>query len=218
MYKIVKPLLAAAFICSFSIAPVQAEQFFYEDRGERFSITFPDTWKQVTNQKADDRLTVAGPGIYDYATCKMRTREDRRYVILPGKFDSDVQKIAYSREFWNDYLGDYDEIVVDIFKDDAGLGLGFASMVEASYETAEGPLVRKRGLMFATLYHDKLYIADCSAEESVYQKWRPAFLSIVKSIDFGLVRHGYAHGHYRNFIKDPKTVVEGQKKLDVYKF
>ena len=91
-------------------------------------------------------------------------------------------------------------------------------MVEASYETAEGPLVRKRGLMFATLYHDKLYIADCSAEESVYQKWRPAFLSIVKSIDFGLVRHGYAHGHYRNFIKDPKTVVEGQKKLDVYKF
>ncbi len=218
MFTPLKSLLAAALICSAFVSTAQAEQFFYEDRQERFTMTFPDTWKRVANQKADDQITIAGPGLGDYATCKVRVRDDRRFVIFPGKFDSDVQKIAYSRNFWNDYLGDYNEIVVDTFKDGSGLGLGYATMAEASYETAEGPLVRKRGMMFASLYHDQLYVVDCSSHESVYQKWRPAFLSIVKSVDFGSVRHAKPHGHYRGFDSDPKIAIEGAKKLDVYKF
>ncbi len=218
MYKIVKSLLVGAVICSAFISSAQAGQFFYEDQKERFTMSFPDTWARVTNQKADDKITIAGPGVGDYATCKVRVRKDRRFVIFPGKYDSDIQKVAYSRDFWNNYLGDYDNVVVDTFKDEAGLGLGYASMAEASYETAEGTLVRKRGVMFASLYHDRLYVVDCSSEESVFQKWRPAFLSIVKSVDFGSVRHAKTNGHYREFNKDPKIKVEGKKKLDVYTF
>jgi len=218
MFRLFKSFLAVALLCSAYTSQAQAEQFFYEDKVERFTMTFPDTWARINNQKADDQITIAGPGAGHYATCRVRVRKDRRFVIFPGKFDSDVQKVAYSREFWNDYLGDYDNVVVDTFKDGAGLGLGYASMAEASYETAEGPLVRKRGLMFAALYHDNLYVADCSSEETVFQKWRPAFLSIVKSVDFGSVRHDKRHGHYRSFTSDPKLEVEGPKELDVYKF
>ncbi len=211
-------LLTVGFSATFS-SPVQAESFFYEDRDEHFTITFPDTWKRINNQKADDEVTIAAPGLRDYATCRVRVRKDRRYVIYPGKFDSDIQKVAYSRDFWNTYLGEFNDVVVDTFKDHSGLGRGYASMAEASYDTAEGTLVRKRGVMFATLYHDRVYIADCSAEESVYHKWRPAFMSVVKSLDITAgVRHPKAQGHYRPFNQDDKAIVLGRDKLDTYSF
>jgi len=212
-------LLTVGFATTFSPL-AQAESFFYEDRDERFTLTFPDTWKRLNNQKADDQITIAAPGVNDYATCRVRVRKDRRYVIYPGKFDSDIQKVAYSRDFWNNYLGEFDDVVVDTFKDHSGLGKGYASMAEASYETAEGALVRKRGLMFATLYHDRVYVADCSSEESVFAKWKPAFLSVVKSLDITAgVRHPKVRGHYRPFNnKGEEVKVLGREKLDTYSF
>jgi hypothetical protein len=65
--------------------------------------------------------------------------------------------------------------------------------------------MRKRGLMFASLYHDKAYIVDCSAEESVYEKWRPAFMGVVKSVDFEKVVHELPSGNYRNFMAGPAS-------------
>ena len=212
-------LLTIAFTATFS-SHVQAETFFYEDRDERFTLTFPDTWKRIGNQKADDQVTIAAPGVNDYATCRVRVRQDRRYIIYPGKFDSDVQKTAYSRDFWNTYLGEYDEVVIEAFKDYSGLGRGYASMAEAAYETAEGTPVHKRGVMFATLYHDRAYIAECSAEESVFYKWRPAFLSVIKSMDItSEVRHSKSRGHYRSLNdKDEEVNVLGPRELDTYSF
>ncbi len=211
-------LLVIGFSSTYSYS-VKAESFSYEDRDENFTISFPDTWKRVNNQKTDDEITIAAPGVNDYATCRVRVRKDRRYVIYPGKFDSDIQKVAYSRDFWNKYLGDYNDIVVDIFKDYSGLGRGYASMAEASYETAETVPVRKRGVMFATLYHDRVYIVDCSSEESVYYKWRPSFMSIVKSFEITSgVRHSKVHGYYRAFDNDKKVKVLGRDKLDTYSF
>lgn len=217
MHSLLKSVLVGAAFCSMAVSSANAEVFFIEDQGDRFTVSFPDTWQPVNNQKPDDKYTIAAPGKYDFATCRVRVREDRRFVIFPGKFDSDIQKVAYSREFWNDYLGEYDDIEVDVFKDEAGLGFGHASMVEASYDTAEGALVRKRGLMFASLYHDQLYVVDCSAEESVYQKWRQAFFGIVKSIDFKKVTHEHSNGHYRNFGGDADVEVNGPKEMDKYK-
>ncbi|MCK5374216.1 MAG: hypothetical protein KAJ40_02940 [Alphaproteobacteria bacterium] len=223
MFSISKSFLtglafSTLFVSAFSTF-AQAEIFFYEDREERFTMSFPDTWKRVTNQKADDQITISAPGVNDYATCRVRVREDRRFVIYPGKFDSDIQKIAYSRDFWNNYLGEYNDVIVDTFKDQSGLAQGYASMSEASYETAEGPLVRKRGIMFASLYHDQVYVVDCSAAESVFYKWRPAFLSVIKSIEFGEVRHPKLRGNYRIFNnKGEEVKVLGPKELDTYKF
>lgn len=213
MYFFVKSFLVAAVLCAVSFAPVRAEIFYIEDPVNGFSLSFPDLWAKVNNQKADDKLTVVGPGQNDFATCRVRVREDRRHLIYPRKFASAIQKVEYSKDFWTDYLGEYDEVEVEVFKDEAGLGKGFASYAEVSYMTAEGPLVRKRGIMFAALYNDRAYIADCSSEKSVYAKWRPVFLSIVKSVDFDKTIAEFPTGYYRDFSKDPELLINGPNPL-----
>ena len=217
MPSILKSFLIGAVFCSFSVATANADVFQVEDQDDRFSVTFPDTWDRVDNQKSDDKLTVLAQGEYEFAGCRVRVREDRRFVIYPKSYDDSIQRVEFSREFWNNYLGEYNAVVVDDFRDNAGLSVGHASMIEASYETAEGSIVRKRGLMFASLYHDQLYIVDCAAEKSVYDKWRPSFLSIVKSLEFAPVTHHHPTGNYRDFSADDPVEITGPKELDAYK-
>lgn len=216
MHSLFKSVLMAAVFCSFGLAQARADVFFVEDQNDRFTVTFPDTWKQTDNQKPDDKLTVYAPGQYNFATCRVRVREDRRFVIYPSELSDEVQRVNISRDFWDDYLGEYDNVSVEVFKDNAGLGLGNASMVEAAFDTAEGALVHKRGIMFAAIYHDQLYIVDCSAEESVYDGFRPAFLGIVKSVDFTKINQGRPNGHYRDFT-DEEVEIEGPTELEGYK-
>ena len=220
MHHTLKSFFISTLFCitALSATAAQAEIFFVEDRGNRFSLSFPDSWEKVGNQKPDDKLTVLGPGANDFSACRVRTRPDRRFVIFPAQFDDAVQKTAVSRAFWNDYLGEYNDIDIKIVNDESGLGVGHASMAEATYETSGGPVVRKRGVMFASLYHDQLYVIECSAEASVYKKWVPTFMGIIKSVDFDKVRHQYSNGYYRNFMADPKLEVQGPKTLDVYTF
>ena len=218
MHSFFKSLLVGATFCSMAISSAQAEVFFVEDKNDRFTMTIPDLWKKIGNQKADDKLTVVGPGENGFVNCRVRVRDDRRYVIFPNKFGSAIQKVSFSKKFWNNYLGEYDDVTVDAFKDEAALGRGHASMVEVSYDTAEGPLVRKRGLVLASLYYDKLYIVDCSTEASVYPKWRSELLGIVKSVDFKKMQFENSSGNYRDFQEDDPVEVVGSKELDVYKF
>lgn len=218
MHSFFKSFLVGAAFCSMAISSASAEIFFVEDQNDRFTVAFPDSWKKIGNQKPDDKLTVVGPGENAFANCRVRVRSDRRYVIFPNKFGNAIQKVSFSKEFWNNYLGEYDDVSVEAFKDDAGLGRGHASVVEASYDTAEGPLVRKRGIMFASLYYDQLYIVDCSTEASVYPKWRSELLGIVKSVDFEKMQFEKSSGHYRDFQEDKPVEVAGPNELDVYKF
>lgn len=217
-----KSFLFGAFMCMCAIAMAQtrahAEIFYVESEEGGFSVTFPDTWKVISNQKPDDKITIAGPGTYEFSTCRVRVRQDRRFVIFPSQFDDEIQRLAFSRKFWDDYVGEYDNVNINAFKDNSGLGQGYASMAEVTFDTAEGAIVKKRGLMFASLYHDHLFIVDCSAEESVYDKWRPAFLGIVKSINYEPLRDRYMHGHYRQRDEKDDLVIEGPTELDVYKF
>ncbi|MBK9585225.1 MAG: hypothetical protein KA099_10745 [Alphaproteobacteria bacterium] len=219
MHFVKRSFFLAAVFCFIGINSAKAEVFFIEDQVNRFSISFPDLWIRINNQKPDDELTIAGPGEPDFAMCRVRVREDRRFLIYPRKFADSIQKVGYSRDFWNKYLGEYDDVYVDDFREPTGLGKGFGSFTEATYTTAEGTIMRKRGLMFASLYHDKAYIVDCSAEESVYEKWRPAFMGVVKSVDFEKVVHELPSGNYRNFMADPQVVINGgPKKVDVYRY
>lgn len=218
MNFLLKTLFVGAILSAVSIQPAKAEIFFVEDQVNRFSMSFPDAWRKTQDQKADDKLTVTAPGENNHASCRVRVRQDRRFVIYPQKFSSAIQKVGYSKEFWNDYLGEYNDVTTDVFQDDAGLARGFASYTEASYTTAEEPVVRKRGIMFASLYHDRAYIVDCAAEESIYDRWRPSFLSIIKSVDFEKTVHELPSGNYRNFLGDPELVINGPNKLDSDRF
>ncbi len=159
-------------------------------------------------------LTIAGPGQDDYATCRMRVKDDKRFVIYPVRYSEEIQKIGYSKDFWFGYMGEYDDPYIDYVTDNGSMGRGFASYAEASYTTAVGPKVEKRALMFASLYNDKAYIFECSAEASTYLKWAPDFLSIVKSVDFKKSIQEMKTGHYRDFL-DERLIINGARDIDV---
>ncbi|MGH1403398.1 MAG: hypothetical protein ACRBDL_04080 [Alphaproteobacteria bacterium] len=215
-----KSFLVGAAFCSLALSlpsKGQAEVYYIENSIERFSVSFPDSWKKVNNQKPDDKLTMIGAGHNTFAECRVSINNDRRFVIYPGDFDPEIQRLEVSSEFWDNYLSDFNNVEVEMFKDNAGLGFGHASVSEAFYETSESAIVRKRALMFASLYHDQLYVLECSAEESVYHRWRPTFLSVAKSMNFKKVTHERMQGHYRDFTKE-EVEVQGPNQLDVYKF
>lgn len=193
-------LVALSFLPAVS---ARADVWFWQDDKTGLTVTFPDTWAMITNRAPDDILTIAAPG-GDRAMCRIRAREDRRFMIYPVSYMSSVQKVAYSREFWERYMnGDYDLVSLDAVQDGAGLGRGNASYAVATFD-APGPEngTLKRGLMFAALYNDTAYIADCSADASAYNVWAPAFQGIMKSIDFKKVYHERPTGHYRKFLED----------------
>lgn len=217
MFSKVKSFVLGAAVCLTFIPTAQAEVFYIEDKDDLFSISFPDSWAIINNQKADDKLTIAGPGPNEFATCRVRVRSDRRFAIYPYDLETDVQKLAYSYEFWTTYLGEYNDVQITTFRDEAGLGNGFASMAEASFETAEGPIVKKKAVMFASVYRNQMFAVECSAEETVYYKWKPAFLSIVKSLDFTDKRQKTPQGSYRGFLGDEPTNVLGPTELENYK-
>ena len=222
MNSLFKSLLVGAIVGVSTLGAfsfdAKAEIFYVEDQDDRFSVSFPDTWAKVSNQKEEDKLTIAAQGVNEFVECRVRVRNEERYLIYPETLAAEVQRTYISRDFWNHYLSEYDSYEIERFKDDAGLGYGHASMIEAAYETAGGKIVRKRGMMFASVYGSNLYILECSAEATVYDKWRQSFLGIVKSVDFQRVSHPHSQGYYRNFkTEDDQVEIVGPKELDAYK-
>lgn len=194
--------------------PASAEIFFWQDVDTKLSVTYPDRWHRVHNQKSDDLFTVAAPGESDQAVCRLRVNDDRRFAIYPSKFARNVQHVAVSYDFWENYVNEYTGAVLSKVSDDAGLGRGFASFAEASYVTSTGPKMQKRGLMFASLYGNKLYVLDCSAEASAYGKWYKSFLSVAKSVNFRKAVAISPSGYYRDFVADPRLEIHGVHHID----
>ncbi|MCB1530053.1 MAG: hypothetical protein KDJ42_03475 [Alphaproteobacteria bacterium] len=186
----------------FYASPARADYFLWEDQKSGLTISFPDTWKVQSNRNPDDIFTVMAPSENDQPVCKVKVREERRYVIYPPKFGSDVQKVAVSAPFWEQYLGEYSGHNLSNVYDGAGLGRWFASYALASYATYSGNVLQhRRALMFASLYNDKLYILECSTLNHAYEDWRVIFQSIVKSIDFKKAYNENVTGYYANFLK-----------------
>lgn len=216
MKNILKLFLIAGVFALLSISSASAEVFVVQNDEARFSMSFPDTWHRAHNQKPDDKLTVKAPYEFEFVSCKMRVRNDHRYLIYPVRYSADMQKAAYSKDFWFDYVNEYTNPYIRHVTDFAGLGRGFASYAEGGYTTAVGPKVDKRMIMFASLYRDKAYILECSSEASVYEKWRPHFLSVAKSVDFTKTIHDLPVGNYRNFIDDPAIKINGRRQMDLF--
>lgn len=215
MKKILSLLSLTALILGAGLSTARAEVFVYGDTQERFTVTFPDTWMMVHNQQPDDRITIVAPGDGHFAQCRVRTRDDSRFLVYPPRLAGNVQRVAYSKDFWFDYVNEYDEPYVASVTDVAGLGRGFASYAEIEFDTVVGPRAHKRGIAFVSLYHDKVYIVDCSAEASVYEQWREPFLSVIKSVDFNKVIHELPTGNYRDFLADQPLQINGRRPVDV---
>lgn len=214
----VKSFLVTASLVLIGASQASAEVFVWRDADTELSLSYPDTWRQIHNQQPDDIWTVAAPGDNQFASCRMRVREDKRFLVYPRQYSDEVQRLNYSREFWEKYISEFDGAVINGVWDNGALGDGFASFADISFNTSAGPKVQKRGLMFAGGYNDKLNILECSSESQVYDQWYKPFLSIAKSVDFKAEYHMYPNGWYRNFLKDPVLRIQNRKDIDLYTY
>ncbi len=181
----------------------KADVFVWEDPESGLTLSFPDTWSVLNNQAPDDILTVKAPSATDEAVCRVRIRPDARYVIFPPRYSSAVQKVAYSTEFWQDYLrSQYTDIMLHRVRDQAGLSHGYASYMFASFTTLGEVADLKSAIGYATLYNDHAYILECSSLAGVFENWIGMFQSIGKSIDFKKAHHELATGNYDDFINE----------------
>lgn len=181
----------------------RADYFVWEDAKSGLTASFPDRWKKQNNHNPDDVLTITAPSANDDPTCKVKVSNDRRYVIYPSTYGDAVQRDAVSIPFWKSYMGHYDDYVLDRVYDGGGLGRWLASYALGSYSVRNGSVSQqRRGIMFASLYFDTLYIVECSSLNHAYERWEKDFRSIIKSIDFKKSFHQRKTGEYRNFLND----------------
>lgn len=183
----------------------RADYFVWEDPKSGLTLSYPDTWKMVSQRQPDEVFAIIAPSSTgEDAVCRVRVRDDKRYLVYPPHLGRDVQTVSYSREFWEEYLNEYDN--VEIYgTNDGGLGRGYGSFAVSGYEGALfSPYGRRRGITSASLYFGKAYIVDCSARIMAFEKYQPLFLSIMGSVDFKKAHDELWSGDYRNFFADPR--------------
>ena len=178
------------------VSASQADYYVWQDAVTGVSLSYPDTWRMGSNKAPDDVITLLAPNDEGGTPeCRLRAREDARFEYYPIQYADAVQKKAYSKEFWNDYLASYDRVMIHEFHETAGLGRGFGSAVVASYKTTYPIEGQQRSALLATgLYNGTAYILDCSADTIVFNDWYGRFGSILKSIDTKKVTHELVQG------------------------
>lgn len=217
-------LLSAAFIAVLAFTgfsgAARADYFVWHDSKSGISLSYPDTWRMISNRQPDEVLTVIAPDTdHDDAVCRVRVRDDKRFLIYPTEAGKDIQAVAYGEDFWNAYLGDYDNVNLYGYIGGAGLGRGYGSFAVTGFDgDANGEHTQRRGIAAAGLYLGKVYIVDCSARAHVFEKWQPQFLSLMASVDFDKVAHENLSGNYRNFFADPRLEFQwpGSKAVTRY--
>lgn len=193
---------AAALFVLFAV-PARADVFKWEHPESGLTLTYPDTWAVLTQVEPDTIFRVQAPSTTDEAECRVRVRPENRFLIYPPRYDPAVQKVAYSADFWKDYLfGRYEDIMIHNVSDQAGFGRGYASYMLATYTTLGDDPALRSALGFASAYNDKAYILECSSLAGAFENWAGMFQSIAKSVDFRKAYHESASGNYRNFLNE----------------
>ena len=166
------------------VQQARADYAVWADAQTRISFAYPDTWRKIANFQPDDMVTIAAPTRGDDAQCRMKAREERRYLVYPVSLSSAVQRKAVSTEFWRDYLASYNNVSVAFLEDGAGFGRGYGSVGSASFTIAHPQTGKPRaGILAASLYRDHVYILECTSDPEAFPYWQPIFLNILKSID-----------------------------------
>ncbi len=205
-------LTVAVLACS---GAAKADYNVWTDAKTGATVTFPDTWKQVTNEWPVDVITLSVPSGDDKAMCRLRAEEDKRFVIYPNRYRKDIRDLYFSKEFWDKYTAAYDNVNVIRHQDNAGLGQGFSSMTLVSYTTPpttsfdvtkQNNVQDRAGVMAVTNYGDKVYVAECSAYFPSYNNYHTLFMGFFKSISFKKAYHELAVGDYRNFLNEWGTI------------
>lgn len=196
------PFCLIAAIAALCLAPAtaHADYFVWADAKTGVSMAYPDDWRKISSFQADDLVTVAAPTSGDDAQCRMKAREERRYMVYPVSLSSAVQRRAVSQDFWREYLAGYDHVSVAFIEDGAGFGRGYGSIASASFTISHPQTGKPRaGILAASLYRDHVYILECTADPEAFPYWQPVFLNILKSIDMPKRVHELRQSDYADY-------------------
>lgn len=124
MKSYLKVLSLAAVLGASYMGAAQASVYVWHDASQNVSASFPDSWKSISNQGADDVLTVQAPGAGHDATCRISATQDDRFKIYPIAYSANIQRVALNEEFWGQSFAHVNEPVFYQIEDNKGLGRG----------------------------------------------------------------------------------------------
>jgi hypothetical protein len=210
MKKLITALLFGTVLCA-GVHAAKADVFVWGDDKTGVTLSFPDTWKMVSSSQPDDLVTFMAPSGRAHASCRMRADGEGRYLVYTPELDWAIQKQFVSVNFWNKYVGEFDDPQILEVGDGAGLGRGWASFAVVKYKDAvQGPYMDRMGLMMASVYNDRLYVLECSSHADAFADWYKMFRSVAHTVDFRKARHELTVGNYRPFLDDDPITLKGE--------
>lgn len=186
-----------------------ADTFVWKDPAGAFTASFPDSWSVKTSDHPATRLRVVGPIAEDWASCKVKAETDGRLKIYPKKYMDEAVGETLNSTFWENETGQFKNAEIRNFYGPASLGdKGDATAVHVAFlqDDGKGGKMPMYGMMIASLYGDKLYVASCTAKHDQFVKYAPLFGSILDSIRLDDRYHPFETGYYRNFLLDAPYV------------
>ena len=191
-------LLALLFV--FAPFTAHAHYVVWGDAEYRFHLSFSDLWKQQGGMPKDGRIQVLAPG-GDDATCKVFAREDKRFTIYPRDYMTEVVAQEVNWDYWEQAVSNYDDLYF-YYDNYGGLGAGDARYTLVDYiDTSGTEPVRKRAMVFASIYADLHMMVHCSAAIKNFEKYAADFGQVITSIQFEPRYARQYNGYYRDFLK-----------------
>ena len=90
------------FILAFALftpLTAQADYYVWKDAHSDIKLTYPDTWAQTSPYEPDTIVRVEAPGT-DMAECKIRVREDRRFLVYPQRYLALLPALSEATQPW----------------------------------------------------------------------------------------------------------------------
>ncbi len=184
------------------ILPVAAQAHYWAwgDADYKYRLSFPDLWKEQGGLPADGRIKVMAPG-NDSAACIVFARTDKRFVIYPREYMVEVVANEIDWDYWEQAVANYNDLY--FYYDNFGsLGAGDARYTLVDYiDNTDKKLMRKRAMVYGTVYGDLHMMVHCSAAIKAFDKYAADFGQIADSIQFDPKYTPTYRGYYRDFLE-----------------
>ena len=199
-------LVFALALLACGMGSAQADTFVWQDPKGDFTMSFPDTWRVQTPDTPSTMLLVAGPVAPDKEHCRMMVQRDGRANIYPKRLLDEAVDDYLTEDFYRGQIGQYDDAQITVYYPSTSLGdKGDATAARYVYNDNGTPMY---GMMMGSLYGGNRYVVSCAADSRKYERWAGLFASIIGSVQLKDKYHPFAIGYYRDFLADPKLVLQ----------
>jgi hypothetical protein len=194
--------------------PAAADTFVWQDPHCDFTMSIPEKWRLRTPDSPLTLLRVAGPITEDKPVCRMQVAEDGRAKMYPKRLVDEAVVKFLNEEFFRNEIAQHDNAQLTAFYAPASLGAkGDATAARYVYNDNGTAMY---GMMIASLYGDRRYVASCASKLENFNRWSPVFASILGSVELKDKYHPFAIGYYRDFLADPQLALPRVKPGTVH--